>query len=108
MVAVRTAHVAADPARVLGNRGEACDTGQAGWVAECGQVATSAGDQLGAEKGANAGHAHDGLGVLVLAEPVPDERVDARDLGVQVHDRAGRCVDHGGCGLLAGELGVLA
>lgn len=45
--------------------------------------------------------------MLVLAEPVLDKRVNARDLGVRVHDRAGPCVRHGGRGLLAGDLDVL-
>lgn len=83
MVAVRSAHVAGDPAGVAWNRCEAGDSGQAAGAAEGIHVAAGAGDELRIEGQARARHAEDDLCVAMLTETGRDLCVDAGDLLVQ-------------------------
>ncbi|MFJ3339295.1 hypothetical protein [Streptomyces sp. NPDC086766] len=84
--------------------GPATPASQAPYAAERGDVTIGAGNQLGAEQGAVAGHTDDRLGVPVLAEPGLDMRTISWS---SFRDRSGQRACHGRGRLLAGDLCVL-
>lgn len=78
MVAVWSAHVAADATGVPWDWCQSGDAGESARAAEGAHVAAGAGDELRPQQVPHAGHAEDELRVAVLAESGCDLRVDAR------------------------------
>lgn len=83
------AHVAANPPRVLRDRGESRDAGEPVGAAVDTRVAAGVGDELGAEDGADAGHAQDDPGVRVVAKPAAAGRPAPHSLQATLGSRAG-------------------